>query len=695
MLRNMLIAFLVALVSVGGQNLNAEDSKLVKGAVFSDRSAVSVGDTIRVGIKLQIEPGWHIYWKVSGDAGLPTEIDWNLPTGFKVGAAKWPLPKKFTEQESLVVYGYEDEVIIICDVLADAPDTEASAFDIKVLVNWLICKEVCIPGEGFYQLTLPAGVGVPQNSDIFENDLYEWISESADKIDLTSELISIAPSFQAIVPYDSESGRNWVDFFPLESAVGGVKTKPGRGGGLLIEWASISGKLDQQLSGILVYGMEEGKRGGVEATLLFDDSGVTSDNDVFGYGLWMLLLMAFGGGLILNLMPCVLPVVAIKALSVTKHLGGNEFRIRLLGLSFSVGIVFSFLGLASMLIILRSMGQGLGWGFQFQYPSFIVGISVLIFILALSQLGIFTFRIPSISRSPKEEEFIGSFLNGILATILSTPCTAPLLGTAIGFAFTQTAIIAITLFFFIGLGMASPHILLAFNPGFYKFLPAPGVWMDRFKQIMAFLLLATVIWLLWVLGRQVGVDGISAMLCFFLCLSVCCWLFGLPSGLRSTKNRCVIWLISFLIVVFGYVVFLKPIFHMEPEGVGDKFGEGDGSWIAFSKEELYTRVSKGEMDFVDFTADWCLTCKVNEQMVLSRPNVMSLFESHNVALMRADWTNRNEIITQMLDSLGRSGVPAYVLFPGGEFDSPILLPEILTVGSIEEGLIRAERISKF
>jgi thiol:disulfide interchange protein DsbD len=693
----MLIAFLVALVSVfsGGQNLNADDSKLVKGAVFSDRSAVSVGDTIRVGVNLQIEPGWHIYWKVSGDAGLPTEIDWNLPTGFKVGVDKWPLPKKFTEQESLVVYGYDDEVIIIRDVIADAPDTEASAFDIELVVNWLVCKEVCIPGEGSYQLSLPAGVGVPQNSDIFENDFYEWISGSPDKIDLTSELISIAPSFQAIVPYDSKLGRDWVDFFPLESEVGGVKTKPGSGGGLLIEWASISDKSDPQLSGILVYEMEMGKRGGVKATLLFDDSGITSDNDVFGDGLWTLLLMAFGGGLILNLMPCVLPVVAIKALSVTKHLGGNEFRIRLLGLAFSVGIVFSFLVLASLLIILRSMGQELGWGFQFQYPSFIVGISVLIFILALSQLGVFTFRIPSINRFPKEEEFIGSFLNGFLATILSTPCTAPLLGTAIGFAFTQTTIIAITLFFFIGLGMASPHILLALNPGFYKFFPAPGAWMDRFKQMMAFLLLATVIWLLWVLGRQVGVDGISAMLCFFLCLSVCCWLFGLPSGLRSTKNRRVIWFFSFLIAVFGYVAFLKPIFHMEPEGVGYKFGEENGPWIAFSKEELYTRVSKGEMVFVDFTADWCLTCKINQQTVLGRPNVMSLFASHNVALMRADWTNRNEIITQMLYSLGRSGVPAYVLFPGGEIDSPILLPEILTVGSIEEGLIRAERISKF
>ena len=692
----MLIILSVFLFSVfsGLQSLNADTKKLVKGEMFSDKSAFSVGDTISVGINIQIAPGWHIYWKVSGDAGFPTEIDWKIPLGFKSGAEKWPLPKKFTEQETLVVYGYEKQVVFIKDVIVPASGMDLDLFEIEATVSWLACKDVCIPGEDTYKLALSEGVGVSQNFNVFENDSYEWISEFSSKMELPTDVISVDQFFKATVPFDQKSGRKWVDFFPLDSEIGGLRSKLSEKGNLELEWEGLGYNSHEKLSGILIFQKENGKRIGIETNLLFNGLNLGIDTDRFGAGSWLFLLMAFGGGLILNLMPCVLPVVAIKALSVTKHLGENQYRLRSLGLLFSAGIIFSFLALAILLIFLRAMGQELGWGFQFQYPSFIAGISSLIFVLALSQLGVFSLRIPSINRFPDQEEYVGSFLNGILATILSTPCTAPLLGTAMGFAFTQTATVAVGFFFCIGLGMASPHLVLSISPRLYKFLPSPGAWMDRFKQAMGFLLLTTVVWLLWVLGRQVGVDGIALTLSFLLCLGVSCWLFGLPIGLRSTKNRRLVLVISFLISVFGYVVFLRPVLYKQTEKRGDMMGEENSPWVTFSKEELHTHVSNDQIVFVDFTADWCLTCKINKQVVLERPDVMKIFSSKDVILMRADWTNRNEEITQILYSLGRSGVPAYVIFPGGEIDSPILLPEILTVGSIEDGLMKAETFSK-
>ena len=682
------------LVFVGAWNLNADVSELVKGKIFIDKSAVSVGDTVRIGIRLEVEPGWHIYWKVSGDAGLPTKVDWKVSPGLKLGVDRWPLPRRFIEQESLIVYGYEKELNIFNDVIVENIDSETKVFDVEADVSWLICKEVCIPGDGFYQTSLPVGIGVPQNARFFEKDIYKSMLVPTDQLRLSAELISKDSLFRTVVAHDIKNNRKWIDFFPTDLDVGGVKTRLKTNEALHIEWTSVN-KQPQSLSGVLVYELEPGESRGLAAKISFKNLESDSPNFVFGQALWVLLLMAFGGGLILNLMPCVLPVIAIKMLSITKHLDGGKVRIRRIGLSFSAGIIFSFLVLSCILIIFRVLGEELGWGFQFQYPSFIIGMSAIIFVLALSQFGVFTFRVPSVNRFPNEEEYIGSFFSGFLATILSTPCTAPLLGTAIGFAFTQSALIATIFFFFIGLGMACPHVLLALFPKWYKLVPKPGEWMERFKQAMAFLLMATVVWLLWVLGRQVGVDSISSMLCFLLCMSICCWLFGLPGRMQSTRKRRLIWLISSLISTFGYLVFVRPILASDVKEFGASMGNEDISWIAFSNEELNSRVSSGQNIFVNFTADWCITCKINEQTLLGRANVANLFASYDVALMRADWTNRNEKITKMLYSLGRSGVPAYVLFPGGQIDSPILLPEILTLGSIEEGLTKLERVSNY
>ena len=401
--------------------------------------------------------------------------------------------------------------------------------------------------------------------------------------------------------------------------------------------------------------------------------------------------MAVIGGMILNLMPCVLPVISLKALSLVSQGGEEPRRVRQLGLSFAAGVVLTFVVLAAFVIVLKAGGEQIGWGFQFQSPGFVLFLTGLVFTLGLSLFGVLTIRLPgsvgALGGIAQGEGLGHSFLNGVLATILATPCTAPFLGTALGFAFSQPAAVVVAVFVAIGVGLSLPYLVLAWQPGWVRFLPKPGAWMERFKQAMGFLLMATVLWLLWVVGKQLGMEAVVWTCAFLLSLALGAWIVGTWIDLRTSPGRRrAAWAVSLLIALAGYGLFLHPLM-VTPGGSGVAM-ETEG-WEEFDVERVESLLAEDRILFIDFTAEWCWTCKVNERVVLSDGDVRERFEELDVALIKADWTNRDPEITRMLRAFGRSGVPLYVIFPAGRSREPIVLPEVITKGIVLEGLERA------
>jgi len=396
--------------------------------------------------------------------------------------------------------------------------------------------------------------------------------------------------------------------------------------------------------------------------------------------LWKFLLFAFIGGIILNAMPCVLPVISLKLLSFVRMAHGDRKRMASLGFAFVAGVLASFAILAFLVIGLKQLGQDLGWGFQFQYPGFVVVMTTLVFLLGLSLAGVFelTLTVPKKGvQIAQEEGLVGAFFYGVLATILATPCTAPFVGATVGFALLSTPINIVSIFLTMGFGLAFPFLLLALNPGWTRFVPKPGPWMELLKQFMAFLLFATAVWLLWVVGRQVGVEGMVWALFFLVCLGLAAWIYGKVQFL--SRNRRFVWFgILIVFLFFTGQFFISPIFQLaKPEfGIEEK-SEGI-PWVKYQPELLAQELAAGNPVFLDFTADWCLTCKVNEITILNKPDVIEAFAVQGITGFKLDWTHQDKEVTKMLKRFGRFGVPLYVYYPKGDQSKPQILPEILT-----------------
>ncbi len=400
------------------------------------------------------------------------------------------------------------------------------------------------------------------------------------------------------------------------------------------------------------------------------------------------LFFAFIGGLILNVMPCVLPVISLKILSFVKMAHQSRKAMAALGVAFTAGVIASFLFLASMVVVFKRLGEEIGWGFQFQHPEFVIALAAIVFLLGLSLAGVFelTLSVPKKGGALAQKEGLGgAFFHGILATILATPCTAPFVGVTVGFAFSTSSANVFLIFLAMGLGLAFPFLMLALNPGWTRFVPKPGPWMNYFKQLMAFLLFATVIWLLWVLGRQSGVEGVIWVLAFLLCLALVAWLWGEIQFLERRKK--IFWglgLILFLLAT--QKIFIQPIVYLKSPAETESLSRGKIPWLKYNPQQFQQFLKEGKPVFLDFTADWCLTCKINEKRVLSRSDVAQRFRELNIVPIKLDWTFRDPEVSEMLKSFGRFGVPLYVYYPNGEKSEPILLPEVLTKKSLFEAL---------
>ena len=676
-----------------GKGQNYQGKQLVHPALVADTKAIVPGKSFTVGLLLRMAPGWHTYWKFSGDAGLPSEIKWNLPDGWKVGDIQWPIPLKTTDPGDIQTYGYQDEVLLMQEIIPPAK-IDSSSVKLSAEANWLVCERICIPGSASLQLELPTSTTTaPANTEMFarfrrllpqdwpgaEVVKANWTRAGSDlRLGLTSATLANYPA---------------ADFFPLPPAnvvVGHPKIESRQGDEIAFRIPIESADKDlSSLQGLVVFAQHA--NGNDRAAWQIASPAVASAGlSTPARGVFTFLFFGFLGGMILNLMPCVLPVISLKIFGFIQHAGQSRQRILRSGLAFAAGIFAWFVGLALLLIVLKAAGREVTWGgFQFTNPYFVLFLSVVVLVFALNLFGVFEISLPQpatrglLSWTASEGE-VGSFFQGVFATVLATPCTAPFLGTALGFAFTQSPAIILLMFVAIAAGMSAPYLLLCAQPAWLRFLPKPGPWMVHVKQFMGFLLLATLLFLLYVLGAQRGLDGIIWASCFLLIVSVICWMKGaFFAPVASTKTRVIAALTMSILLVASGVYFIGEKFAFAK--ISNAGSQLTGDWQAFTPERLQTELMQGRTVFVDFTAAWCLTCKFNEASVLETAPVREAFQRHGIVKLKADWTNGDPVITKLLQQFGRPGVPLYVLYPGKSAE-PIVFPELLTKSIILDKL---------
>ncbi|PYJ55396.1 MAG: hypothetical protein DME82_07390 [Verrucomicrobia bacterium] len=688
-----------------------QGKQLVKPELLADTTAVVPGKPFIVGLLLRMAPGWHTYWKFSGDAGLPTEVKWKLPAGWKISEIQWPIPLKTIDPGDIQTYGYVDEVLLMQEItppnvvagIGDAgnvaradhePGSSIPATTVKLSAdaNWLVCEKICIPGSATLQLELPvSATSQPANTELFARyrrllpQNWPGANLASTKWERAGSDLHLKIASPTLAKYPA------VDFFSLPdegTVVGhpGIQSRNENEIVFRIPIESAPTNLSS-MAGLVVFSQQP--NGEDRAAWQIATAPVVSTaRPAAARGVFTFLLFGFIGGIILNLMPCVLPVISLKIFGFIQQSGQSRQKILRSGIAFTIGIFAWFLALALLLIALKGAGRDVTWGgFQFTNAYFVLALSVIVLVFALNLFGVFEISLPQgmtrgLLSTSERRDFLGSFFQGVFATVLATPCTAPFLGTALGFAFTQSPTIILAIFIAIAAGMSAPYLLLSAQPGWLRFLPKPGPWMLHLKQFMGFLLLATLLFLLYVLGAQRGLEGAIWASCFLLVISIACWMkgaFAVPTA--SAAKRGLVLVLMLLLVFASGIYFIGDKFQSAKVASGDL--QLRGGWQAFTPERLQTELDQGRTVFVDFTAAWCLTCKFNEANVLESQDVRDAFQRHGIVKLKADWTNGDPVITKLLQHFGRPGVPLYVLYPGKN-EEPIVFPELLTKGMLLE-----------
>jgi thiol:disulfide interchange protein DsbD len=665
-----------------GQGQTFEGKQLVKAELLADTAAVVPSKPFTVGLLLQMATGWHTYWQFSGDAGLPTEIKWNLPPGWKVGEIQWPIPFKTNDPGDIQTYGYRDEVLLMQEI---TPPANVSAVKLSAEANWLVCEKICIPGSVKIDLDLPVATTTDsKNTDLFARYRRLLPQNFPDSKAAASNWSRTGNDLHLKIASDQLANYQSIDFFPLPegNAVVGHPSVEARKGNEVTFRIPVESP-DKNLSampGLVVFSKLPNGNDRA-AWQLGAPAIVAAQAEQSSRGIVTFLFFGFIGGFILNLMPCVLPVISLKIFGFIKQAGQSRQKIFRSGLAFTAGIFAWFIGLALLLIALKAAGRDVTWGgFQFTNAYFVLGLSVVVLVFALNLFGVFEISMPqtatrSVLGWTGAQGDVGSFFQGVFATVLATPCTAPFLGTALGFAFSQSPAVILAMFLAIAAGMSAPYFLLSAQPAWLRFLPQPGPWMLHVKQFMGFLLLATLLFLLYVLGAQRGLDGAIWASCFLLIVAIACWMKGafiVPTS--SAAKRTASAVVMLVLLIASGVYFIGNKFQSAKIDIAQ--GQ-QGDWQRFTPERLQSERDQGHAVFVDFTAAWCLTCKFNEKAVLENSDVRAAFERHGVVKLKADWTNGDPVITKLLQHFGRPGVPLYVLYPG-KSEEPIVFPELLT-----------------
>jgi thiol:disulfide interchange protein DsbD len=689
-MRRTFIAFLVLLMGTAcwGTDFASERRAPVEPALLADTTAIVAGKPFTAALHLRLLPGWHTYWQNPGDSGLPVTLTWKLPPGWKAGALQWPLPHKFQEEGDMTTYGYENEVLLLVELTPPANLSPGETLTLEANAAWLACEKTCVPGNADLALTLPLSTQAePDHTALFA----QFRSQLPQTGPVPFSIRWEPGDTETLLKIQSPPPQTRLDYYPINPP----SSHPERLAANLIR-VPLSEEKPPQIRGMLI-SETHGQRQGwlVEANVtrttaapfptataaiasLLPKSAPGSSGTpqltiprALGFG--------FLGGFILNLMPCVLPVIALKIFGFLGQAGQSRQRVFRTGLAFVAGIFAWFLGLAALIVVARAAGSELSWAFQFQNPKFVTGMMLVIFVFALNLLGVFEVYLPGMGKLANlssREGYTGTFLHGMFATLLATPCTAPFLAPALAFAFAQSAPVTLAMFASIAAGMSAPYLLLTAQPGWMSYLPKPGLWMVRLKQAFGFVMLGTVVWLLGVLGSQLGVAGAAGAVWILLGVGAACWVFGTWLTPNAHRLQQLLALTGMAALV-GLGLILASLQHSNP---------AESGWQEWSPQRVESLQKEGRPVFIDFTADWCLNCKYNERFVIHTPPVREALKGWTT--LKADWTRGDPRITQELKRLGRVGVPVYVVFPasGGP---PEVLPEILTQRGLLDVLERA------
>ena len=662
---------------------------------------VEPGKPVWVGLQLAHIPEWHTYWKNSGDSGLPTQLEWTLPAGVTAGEIAWPTPKKIPIG-TLANYGYEGTVLLPVP-LTVAPGFNAANLDIRLKASWLVCKKECIPQEGDFSLQIPVRSSTGSSSGLFAAAFAagpQPLAATGSQVQVSAQAIQVT-----LAGLPARLQGKTLDFFPETGSViepAGAWQQQWQGVVWTAQLPLSSQRSDSPRMMPVVVALDksayrielpvQGDWPAVAAAVTVSPAleAALKANAALGAAptggsappltLVAALLGALLGGLILNLMPCVFPVLAIKVMSFAKE--KNRATRLAGGLAYTAGVVLSFLALGALLLGLRATGEQLGWGFQLQSPAVVAALAVLFTLIGLNLAGLFEFGsfLPGqVAGLQAKNPTLNAFLTGVLATAIASPCTAPFMGASLGYAVGLPALQALAVFGAIGLGMALPYLAASAVPAVARALPRPGAWMVTFKQLMAFPMFATVAWLVWVLGQQSGIDGAGALLALLVLMALVLWSLTLRGRTRTVAATLSIALGAFGVWAVGQNV-IKPL---ETSSVAVA---ASGRWQAWEPGRVDQLAAQGQSVFVDFTAAWCVTCQYNKKTTLADADVLADMDAKNVALLRADWTRRDPAVTAALAQLGRNGVPVYVIYKPGR--APVVLSEILSVADVRAELAK-------
>ncbi|UXH78439.1 protein-disulfide reductase DsbD family protein [Roseateles amylovorans] len=671
----------------------------VEVRLISASSRVQPGQTVLLALEQRIAPHWHTYWRNPGDSGQPTSIEWTLPAGAQAGQILWPAPRRF-DVGPITNYGYEDQALLLTelklpqDLPLDRPVT------LKADATWLVCREECIPQQATLMLQLPvaaqsaagdqsarlneararlpkpAPFQVQSRLDGTELQL-TWPAQTSERGKATTEALFMPQDWGRIQHAAKAVLDRQGDEWRLRMPVG---EQPAKVGDTLEGLLLVDGQAWQVSSPL--GGSAAPKADGATGA----NAGVVADPALGGadnLSLWTALLLALAGGLVLNLMPCVFPVLAIKALG---FLHGHAGEHRRQGLAYTAGVLVAFAALAGVLIAVRSAGGSVGWGFQFHSPLFVMLLAWLMFLMGLSLAGALQIGagLAGVGQGlASRPGLTGSFFTGVLATVVATPCTAPFMGAAMAYALAQPPLPLLAVFLALGLGLALPYLALAWWPSLQRMMPRPGAWMDVLKQGLAFPMFGAAIWLVWVLAQQAGPQGVLLALVGMGLMALAAWLRTI-SRFAGPRGR---WTgaLTAAASVAAALALLPLLSSESTDSVGAQAKAG-ADYEPYSPERLTELRAQGKPVFVNLTASWCITCLVNEKVALSTPEVRQAFQNTGVTYLKGDWTRQDPRITELLSRHGRSGVPLYLYYPAGTGDNAQVLPQILTPGIVTSAL---------
>ncbi len=685
-MRRLVLAMLIGLFAAPAA-AQIDNGQKVHARLVAESGEVAPGATLTVALEQVIRPSWHTYWRNPGQAGLPTTIDWTLPPGWKAGAIAWPYPKQLPVPP-LMDYGYEGTVWLLTSIAVPADAKPGTIVTLKAHASWLVCQRVCVPEDQMLSLPVSVSASPTPPYATTEEQFAAWRAKipapspwravympNAKNVDLAV----FSPTLTAAAPKD-------MIFFParsddLEDAV------PQRfgatdGGPVVRMRAGRNLPKENSLQGVLLITSRDDSVQALEIDARKGAFAAPSFAQGDGQSLLAAMLFALLGGLILNLMPCVLPILAMKALAIANKAHAERAESAREGFSYGAGAVLSFMALGLAVVLLRAGGAEIGWGFQLQEPAAVAAFALLVFAVGLNLSGVFELSggIMAGDNLARRGGAVGAFFTGVLAVAVAAPCTAPFMAAALGYALTQSAFRALLVFFALGLGFALPFVLIGLAPGLLRFLPKPGLWMLRFKQALAFPMYAAAVWLVWVLDLESGGTGLIAVLAAMIALAFAAWAWSASreaqgswriAGAGFAVLGVLAALSSLVVIAKAAVPQAATAAHAETAGIPSE---------AYSEARLAQYRAANRPVFVDATAAWCITCLVNERVALSGAAVHDAFAKKHIAYLVADWTNRDAAITALLQAHGRSGVPLYLYYaPGAD---AVVLPQVLTEGQV-------------